>query len=299
MRSPLLSLMLLAAAAAAAADGDHPLLSAYPGSTISKREALEFAEYQRIVGMADDASQTEQLAGRLTRIRYRNPQGRSTLEIAANYRQALEGAGLRVDYECVGRDACASSGIGWRKIPSWDAINGMNVGAVADVRYFTGRLRHAGGEAYVAIAINPNVHHVHILEVQAMQQGLVVADAAVLGSALDHEGRVVVDGIYFDTDSARLQPASDAALQQVAKLLGERPALKLHVVGHTDSQGGFAHNQKLSAERAASVVAALTQRFGIAAARLAAHGVGPLAPAAGNGSDAGRARNRRVEIVVQ
>ncbi|MBK8067943.1 MAG: OmpA family protein [Rhodanobacteraceae bacterium] len=50
------------------------------------------------------------------------------------------------------------------------------------------------------------------------------------------------------------------------------------MVGHSDSQGGFAHNQKLSAERAASVLAALVQRFGVAAARLSAHGVGPLAP---------------------
>lgn len=290
---------LLLAGAALAADGEHPLLSAYPGSTLGKHEALEYTEYQRIVGMREDASQTEQLAGKLTRLSYRNPPGRSTLEIAANYRQALAGAGLRVDYECVGREACASSGIGWRKIPSWNAINGMNLGAVADVRYFTGRLDHEGRVAYVSVAVNPSVHHVHILEVQAMQQGLVVADAAALASALDRDGRVVVDGIYFDTDSARLQPASDAALEQVAKLLGERPALKLHVVGHTDSQGSFAHNRTLSAERAASVVAALVGRFGIAAARLSAHGVGPLAPAAGNASESGRARNRRVEIVVQ
>lgn len=295
----LLALLTLLLPTAALAAGDHPLLSAYPGSTQSKQEVLEYAEYQRIVGMREDASQTEPLTGKVTRLSYRNPAGRSTLEIIANYRQALEAEGLKVDYECVGREACASSGVGWRKIPSWNAINGMNLGAVPDVRYFTGQLEYQGRRAYVSVAINPSVHHVHIVEVQAMQQGLVVANAAALGSALDREGRVVVDGIYFDTDSARLQPASDAALEQVAALLAERPALKLHVVGHTDSQGSFAHNQKLSAERAASVVAALSQRFGVAAARLSAHGVGPLAPAASNAGEAGRARNRRVEIVVQ
>lgn len=294
-----LSLPLLLLSAAALAEVDHPLLSAYPGSTLSRRETLEYAEYQRIVGMREDASLTETLAGKITRLAYRNPQGRSTLEIVANYRQALQGAGLRVDYECVGRDACASSGIGWRKIPSWNAINGMNLGAVADVRYFTGRLQHEGREAFVSVAVNPSVHHVHIVEVQGMQQGLVVADAAALASALDRDGRVAVDGIFFDTDSARLQPASFPALEQVAKLLSERRALKLYVVGHSDSQGSFGHNQKLSAERAASVLAALVERFGVAGDRLAAHGVGPLAPATGNASEAGRGRNRRVEIVVQ
>lgn len=292
---PLLALLVATAAGAQ----DHPLVSAYPGSTQSKREVLEYAEYQRIVGMSEDASQTETLAGKVTRLAYRNPAGRSTLEIAANYKQALERAGMRVDYECVGRNACASSGVGWRKIPSWNAINGMNVGAVADVRYFTGKFEHQGHQAYVALAINPSVHHLHVVEVQAMQQGMVVADAAALASALDRDGRVVVDGIYFDSDSARLQAASDPALEQVAKLLAERPELKLYVVGHTDSQGGFAHNQTLSAERAASVLAALVQRFGVTAARLSAHGVGPLAPAAGNAGEDGRARNRRVEIVLQ
>lgn len=290
------SLLLTTCAAAA---GDHPLLSAYPGSTQSQQEVLDYAQYQRIVGMREDASLTEPLARKLTRLSYRNPAGRSTLEILANYRQALEDAGLKVDYECAGSKACASSGIGWRKIPGWGEINGMNLGAVPDVRYFTGQLEYEGRRAFVSVAVNPNLHHVHIVEVQAMQQGLVVADAAALASALDREGRVVVDGIYFDTDSARLQPASDAALEQVAGLLKQRPALKLYVVGHTDSQGSFAHNQKLSSERAASVVAALAQRFGVAAARLSAHGVGPLAPAASNAGEDGRARNRRVEIVVQ
>ncbi len=296
---PRLFCLIGALSLAATAFAEHPLLTAYPGSVLTKKEALAFSEYQRIVGMREDASQTEALSGKLTRLTYRNPAGRSPLEIAANYRQALVAAGMRIDYECVGRDSCASSGIGWREIPSWNAINGMNMGAVKDVRYFTGQLAYQSQRAYVSVAVNPSVHHVHIIEVTQMQQGLVVADAAALGSALDRDGRVAVDGIFFDTDSAKLQPTSDTALEQVALLLKERPALKLYVVGHTDNQGSLAHNQSLSANRAASVVAALTQRFGIAAGRMSAHGVGPLAPAAANAQEPGRARNRRVEIVVQ
>jgi OOP family OmpA-OmpF porin len=56
---------------------------------------------------------------------------------------------------------------------------------------------------------------------------------------------------------------------------------------------------KLSQARAEAVVTALTTTHGIAAARLKGHGVGPLAPVASNGSDDGRAKNRRVELVKQ
>jgi outer membrane protein OmpA-like peptidoglycan-associated protein len=278
---------------------DHPLISAYPDSQQTERKLAEFDAYARIVGMKDDASLTETLEGKVTRLRYRNPKGRSTLEILANYRQALEAAGLKVDYDCVGSKACASTGVGHRQIPGWGAINGMNLGAVSDVRYFTGKMSHEGGIAYVAVGVNPSVHFVHVVEIQAMQQGLVKVDATALSQALDRDGRVVVEGIFFDTDSARLQPASHAALEEVARLLRERPQIRLYVVGHTDSQGSFAHNQRLSADRAASVVEALGSRFGVARERLSAHGVGPLSPAAGNASESGRAKNRRVEIVLQ
>jgi outer membrane protein OmpA-like peptidoglycan-associated protein len=288
----------LVLAASHAAQAEHPLLTTYPGSTVTRNETVDYAEYQRIVGARDGASLTETVSGKLTRLAYRNPDGRSAQEIATNYREALVAAGLAVDYTCEGREACASTGRG-RDNPGWNAINGMNVGIAADVRYFSGRMTYGENTAYVSVAVSPSVHHVHIVEVQAMERGLVVADAAALGRALDRDGRAVVDGIYFETDSAVLQAASDPALTEVARLLTTRPELRLYVVGHTDARGSFAHNQRLSAARAESVATALVERSGIARARLSAHGVGPLAPATGNASDDGRARNRRVEIVLQ
>jgi outer membrane protein OmpA-like peptidoglycan-associated protein len=69
------------------------------------------------------------------------------------------------------------------------------------------------------------------------------------------------------------------------------------VTGHTDSQGGFDHNVDLSRRRAAAIVAILTRDFGIAPARLTPFGAGMAAPVSTNENDAGRAQNRRVEIV--
>ncbi|MEQ9350356.1 MAG: OmpA family protein, partial [Alphaproteobacteria bacterium] len=106
-----------------------------------------------------------------------------------------------------------------------------------------------------------------------------------------------VDGIFFDTGSAALRPESGDALAAVAQLLADRPSLALHVVGHTDSVGEFDDNLDLSRRRAAAVVAALVEGFAIDPARLTANGVGALAPVASNRSPAGRALNRRVELV--
>jgi outer membrane protein OmpA-like peptidoglycan-associated protein len=278
---------------------DHPLIRAYAGSAQQEHIVSDFDRYQRIIGANAEASLTEAVEGRVTRLRYRNPPERSTLEILSNYRQALETAGLKVDYACEGHQACASTGVGWKKIPGWSAINGMNLGAVRDVRYFTGRLQTAQGSALVAVGVNPQVHYIHVVELGSMQSGQVLVDAAALGRGLDREGRVVVEGIFFDTDSATLQSTSDAALQEVAQLLGERPDLRLYVVGHTDSQGSLAHNLKLSAARAGSVVEALAGRFGIPRARLDPHGVGPLSPQSSNAGEAGRMLNRRVELVAR
>ncbi|WP_416137988.1 OmpA family protein [Halomonas sp. HK25] len=71
------------------------------------------------------------------------------------------------------------------------------------------------------------------------------------------------------------------------------------VVDHTDNQGGFDYNIELSQRRAAAVVEALAAEYGVARDRLKHWGVGFTAPAASNATDEGRARNRRVELVLQ
>jgi len=76
----------------------------------------------------------------------------------------------------------------------------------------------------------------------------------------------------------------------------ENSKLRLQVVGHTDSTGGDAHNKDLSSRRAASVMRALTQA-GIAADRFTSRGAGASEPVAPNDNEAGRAKNRRVELV--
>lgn len=137
-----------------------------------------------------------------------------------------------------------------------------------------------------------------VVEKAAMKQD-VVADAAAFANDLQATGHVAVYGIYFDSGKAELKPESGAALQEIAKLLGAQPGLKLWVVGHTDWQGSAESNLDLSRRRADAVIKTLVGQHGIAAGRLAPFGNGPYAPVATNDSDEGRAKNRRVELVKQ
>ena len=137
-----------------------------------------------------------------------------------------------------------------------------------------------------------------IIRVAAMEQGVVVSADQIRKSLAD-TGKVVFYGIYFDTDKATLKAESEPTLAEMAKFLKANASTKVFIVGHTDMQGGVERNQKLSQERAASVVAALAGKHGIARDRLTPDGVGPLAPVAANDSDAGRAKNRRVEMVLR
>lgn len=272
--------------------GDHPLITPYAGSTMGPRSFEDYNEYFRIVGTdpGERALQTQRLEGRLTQIRYDNPEGRSTFEILRNYQAALESRGFAVDWECTGREGCRTA---W----GWHRTNGMHVGVGRDFRYFTGKLLWNEVDAYVSVAVLPQYTYVHVLEATPMDSGMVGVDAAAMASGLERDGRIELQGIYFDTGQATLRGESNAAIDQVAQLLRQQPALQLRIVGHTDSSGDFQSNVTLSQNRADAVRLALVGGHGIDGGRLTAQGVGPSVPVASNDTEEGRARNRRVELV--
>jgi len=126
---------------------------------------------------------------------------------------------------------------------------------------------------------------------------MVPQDAADLESGLLADGRVVVNAILFEFDEASILPESAQALATVAELMSERPNLSLLVVGHTDGVGSFDYNLRLSVDRAQAVVAWLSDRHQIDGNRLRPAGAGPMSPVTTNRTEAGRAQNRRVELV--
>lgn len=120
--------------------------------------------------------------------------------------------------------------------------------------------------------------------------------AAGAGGAHGAQCHVELHGVYFDTASADLLPASDATLTAVAQVIKTHPDWVLTVEGHTDNVGTAAYNMDLSKRRAQAVRAALVQRFGVRPDRLAAQGFGFTRPIDTNTTAVGRAHNRRVEL---
>jgi len=105
------------------------------------------------------------------------------------------------------------------------------------------------------------------------------------------------NNVTFDTSSSMLRPLGTETLTSVALILKEYPKTAINIVGHTDSTGSNATNQKLSLERANSVANLLIQQ-GTSAARMSVYGAGSSQPIASNNTDTGRAQNRRVEITL-
>jgi outer membrane protein OmpA-like peptidoglycan-associated protein len=113
------------------------------------------------------------------------------------------------------------------------------------------------------------------------------------------EGKLVSYGILFDVNSDILKPESFATIKEIAQVLKDNPAIKLKIVGHTDSDGEEAFNMDLSKRRAASVKLELTKKWSIDATRITTDGKGESVPLVPNDSGIHKARNRRVEFIKQ
>lgn len=274
---------------------DHPLISRYPGSVIDEYSQKAYEEYQLALGkMGDDPVKSQRLAGKVTRIHYALPMGRSALEVLRNYQDALQRAGFQTLFSC----ALAQCGTG-----SIEGQTGWCGGCSA--RQISAKLARSEGDVYVSLHVeqdNDNVPawaEIVVVEMKPMETGLVTINAASLLGDISRTGHASVYGIYFDTGKADVKPESDATLKEIAELLQQNPSLKLYVVGHTDNQGNFDSNMELSRKRADAVLAALTTKYGASAVKLRAAGDGPTSPVASNDSEGGRAKNRRVELVKQ
>jgi outer membrane protein OmpA-like peptidoglycan-associated protein len=316
--------MLLAALPAPAEDiagsADHPMISRYPGSEIQWYSQENYRPFRLPVGPITGYRTIDDwvdVAGEVTRIYYAyEGGGRTHSEIYANYKEALADAGFELLAEGLHVESSRGAEIGTR---AWQEVyvreNPFTTEGVA--RNMVSGSASSGGsgtviarketpdaEVYVGVSVyqfrdDHVATLVDIVEVEQAETGLIVVDVDALRSGIQEQGRVVLDGVLFDFDKATIKPESKPALDAIAAYLDENPDTPFYVVGHTDSKGTFAYNRDLSEARARAVVEALVSDYGVAAGRLDAHGVGPLAPVFANDSDAARAKNRRVELVEQ
>ncbi len=170
-------------------------------------------------------------------------------------------------------------------------------------RYLLARRAGADGDVHVLLWVVEDPANKRTLAYQQLVEGrpmatgqVSVLSASALKKSMDADGHVAIYGVYFDTAKAEVKPESRPSLEEMAKLLTAKPAMRVYVVGHTDNVGVLNANLDLSQRRAEAVAKALAA-LKIDPQRMTAKGVASLAPLGSNANDAGRARNRRVELV--
>jgi len=242
---------------------DSPIISRFPGGIINSCENKEFEQADFPLGNDKDGNAIQKhLEGEFHSWDIATRPGTSEIQVFRNFQTALKAAGITIDYSNSPSDLVGHKGNTWIHIES-------------------------KGEYYYQT----------IVTLKEMTQE-VTADASSLNDEINKTGHVAVYGIHFDTGKSAILPESEDSLKQILALLNQNATLKIRVEGHTDNQGTPAANQTLSEKRAQAVMGWLTAN-GIDAARLTAKGFGQTKPVADNASDAGRAKNRRVELVKQ
>lgn len=310
---------------------DSPVLKRYEGSTIIKYSTNAFDAYTLPTGPSAgqfntaNLPKTAKLEGKVTRITYLVPAGRSGLEVVRNYQNEMKAAGYTVLYKGSGAElgnkpwkinfATAAGYASIRLSAAADLTNIMGLAEKDDV-YLAARLDRPEGTVHAAVYAVPVSKMAHaglglqniaqpeqvlvqvdIIEAKPMETRMVTVLAGEMSEAIAERGSVALYGIYFDTNSAEVKAESAPTLEQIGKLMKAEPRLKLLVVGHTDSVGTFESNMDLSARRAKSVVQVLTSKHGVDGKRLVPVGVSFASPIASNRSEDGKGKNRRVQLV--
>jgi OOP family OmpA-OmpF porin len=262
------SLSLVGIAQDEAGSKDHPMFSRLPGYQIEHYDAQDFASFDF---QTDPPKAVE---GRYWHIQYTVKEGgkkSGPLQIARNYTNLLVKQGGKKLVETV--DAGGGTTVAQLALPGKPAL-------------------------WVQLDINNEGEQFTLVVVEqgAMEQ-IVEFTPSQMEAELMAKGSIALHNILFDTGKASLQPASSAALAPVGELLKGNAALKLEIQGHTDKVGSAPGNLKLSQDRAATVKAYLVNTFAIEGGRLTTSGLGDTKPVGDNGTEAGRAQNRRVVLV--
>ena len=295
---------------------DYPLISRFAGAIIEFYQETKWGAYKLPVDDRGkiDWNKPRSLEGKVIRIQYSVPVANNSEFVLQNYKAAFEKAGFTI------LTAIANEELGVSDRPhTWgnkyydaggyyNGLNnvkfgmGINMPLWKNDHSFIAACGKKDGQdiyaaVYTVVADNYTLITQDVVEVETVKTGMVTAEA--ISKAILADGHMAVYDILFETGAAAIKPESAAVLKNVADYMNAHANKKFFVVGHTDNTGDFSANMALSENRAKTVLNELTAKYAVKPEQLKAYGVSSLAPVASNSTEAGKAKNRRVDIVEQ
>ncbi|MEO0437746.1 MAG: OmpA family protein [Pseudomonadota bacterium] len=284
---------------------DYPLVSRFEGATIDKYEEVQFDRYELPLGPAagaKDLGDVLTLEGKITKINYafwEEPKP-SLYQLYKSYEKVFNEKGVEFLFACF-EEECRQEGADLVRTAAdlKMLLNGFM--AFGEHAYIAARAKQGSQEIYIGLYLKQErsnlAYELHFIEVEAMSADKI--SMADISKGMEETGKQAFYGLYFETGSATLKDSSQDELALLAGYLKTNSGASYFIVGHTDNVGQYAANKFLAKARAASVVDALDTRFQLDTSNLTAIGIGPVSPIASNSTEAGRAQNRRVELVLK
>lgn len=234
----------------------------------------------------------------------------STKDLMRDLARQSAGAGYRPIYDCWD-DICG--GFDFRFNISTLSEPALHVD-LGDFRYLLAQRSGQAGPEYLSLLVSRNAeagfvqlsHAITLTQARATTPGAKRPNAdrsqddpqSALAQALTAAQPVVLEDLVFSAGAADLEAGDYSSLRDLAQWLQADRKRRITLIGHSDATGRLAANIALSKQRAASVRAMLLKTFDLREEQIDFDGVGPAAPRASESTPAGRAQNRRVEVVV-
>ena len=293
---------------------DNPLISRFVGSFIKYSNTVTWNTYIlpvskiRNEGGSKNWEKKLKLEGEVNRIQYVTTKENTTSLVYLNYVNALKKSNWNILFKGLDDNELGNESYEWSYYLFGD--EGYQLSSKFGSKFNLWGSEHAYIAAKFVEADTSYYSSIYIIEkddqiiinqdiIKIANPDLDLVTAKIMTEKIIENGHVILDGIYFDTGKFVILDKSNDALKNTAEYLNANKNKNFFVVGHTDNVGKFQLNMILSENRAKAVLIKLISDYGVNPDQIKAYGLANLSPMISNKSEAGKAKNRRVEIVEQ
>jgi len=291
---------------------DYPLVSRFEGSVIQYYKATKWDTYKLPVFENDITKPNYHnplvLEGKIMRWQYSVSPDNNPAYVMKNYETAFKNSGYKILLKGKpGEDFKMNpAGFYGEFYGDWEKLKlekfGFKYEPIGNhIAIIVAKTHKSNNDIYIVEVIsdfsNTTMITQDVIEVEAADTGMVTAKN--MADDIAATGHIAIYDIHFDAGKSKIKLESANALKNIAEYLNAHSDKQFFIVGHAAGIGDFTQGMELSELRAKAVINELVTKYGVNKTQLKAYGVGALCPLESNKSEAGRAKNRRVEIVEQ